>query len=213
MTNLFSYVVPYDIGFAPNPFFGWCSLACCKPGIRAKARVGDIIVGTSSVAGGAEPKFIYVMRVTEISNFESYWDDQRFYRKRPNLRGSNKQIFGDNIYHKDPTTGQWIQEDSRHSELNGSIHSKHLERDTGRTEKVLLSNDFVYWGGERRTIPSFFRQKTSSKNIVKKGPGWKGNFSQCFIKEFEYWFDRIKDKGYQGKPTDWKESTLRTQVF
>ena len=31
---LFSYVVATDSGFAPNPFFGLCTLACCKPAIR-----------------------------------------------------------------------------------------------------------------------------------------------------------------------------------
>lgn len=33
---LFSYIVRWDHGFAPNPFHGICSLATCKPGIRKK---------------------------------------------------------------------------------------------------------------------------------------------------------------------------------
>ena len=40
-----TYVVQHDKGFAPNPFWGICTLACCKPRIRAKASVGDIILG------------------------------------------------------------------------------------------------------------------------------------------------------------------------
>lgn len=32
--TLFSYVVETDSGFAPNPFFGVCTLARCKPSIR-----------------------------------------------------------------------------------------------------------------------------------------------------------------------------------
>ena len=46
--SLFSYVVRYDSGFAPNPFHGFCTLATCKPGIRAHANVGDWVVGTAS---------------------------------------------------------------------------------------------------------------------------------------------------------------------
>src|SRR5712671_5339411 len=32
--RLYSYVVARDFGFAPNPFFGVCTLATCKPDIR-----------------------------------------------------------------------------------------------------------------------------------------------------------------------------------
>lgn len=39
--KLFSYVVAREYGFAPNPFFGWCTLATCKPKIRVTAEVGD----------------------------------------------------------------------------------------------------------------------------------------------------------------------------
>ena len=122
--------------------------------------------------------------------------------------------FGDNIYHINPKTKEWIQEDSRHSNLDGSIHSKHLRRDTGKTRNVLLSDDFVYWGGVGRDIPIFFRQGTFGDDIVKKGQGEKSNFSSFFIRDFKNWFDNdIKDRGYKGKPTDWKESILRTQVL
>lgn len=28
--RIFVYVVKFDSGFAPNPFHGWCTLACCQ---------------------------------------------------------------------------------------------------------------------------------------------------------------------------------------
>ena len=31
MTKLYSYIVATDSGFSPNPFHGFCTLACCKP--------------------------------------------------------------------------------------------------------------------------------------------------------------------------------------
>ena len=45
---MFSYVVRYDTGFAPNPFHGLLTLACCKPRIRQSAAVNDILIGLSS---------------------------------------------------------------------------------------------------------------------------------------------------------------------
>ncbi len=45
---IYSYVLRYDDGVAPNPFFGFCTLAVCKPVIRRKAQVGDWIIGTGS---------------------------------------------------------------------------------------------------------------------------------------------------------------------
>src|SRR5262245_31415483 len=44
--RLYSYVVARDYGFAPNPFYGFCTLATCKPDIRRTADIGDWIVGT-----------------------------------------------------------------------------------------------------------------------------------------------------------------------
>jgi len=35
--KVYSYIVAYDSGFAPNPFHGICTLACCKPTIRRTA--------------------------------------------------------------------------------------------------------------------------------------------------------------------------------
>lgn len=43
--RLFSYCIPVDDGAAPNPFWGVCTLAICKPAIRRVAEVGDWIAG------------------------------------------------------------------------------------------------------------------------------------------------------------------------
>lgn len=39
--------VARDYGFAPNPFFGVCTLATCKPRIRSVAQIGDWVVGAT----------------------------------------------------------------------------------------------------------------------------------------------------------------------
>src|SRR6266481_5330838 len=40
-----TYRLDHDLGFAPNPFFEWCSLACCMGDIRKHAKLNDVIVG------------------------------------------------------------------------------------------------------------------------------------------------------------------------
>jgi hypothetical protein len=42
--KLYSYVVTHDTGFSPNPFWGCCTLADCKPAIRRTAKIGDWVV-------------------------------------------------------------------------------------------------------------------------------------------------------------------------
>ena len=67
MRVLYSYVVAYDSGFAPNPFNGFCTLATCKPEIRKRANIGDWIIGTGSHREGVRRGgfLVYAMRVEE----------------------------------------------------------------------------------------------------------------------------------------------------
>ena len=79
--RLYSYVVRSDNGAAPNPFFGCCTLAICKPRIRREAAVGDWIAGIASKKLGAG-RLTYAMRVSEVVPMLDY--DARFPQKRPN---------------------------------------------------------------------------------------------------------------------------------
>lgn len=143
--RLFSYVVARDYGFAPNPFFGLCTLATCKPFVRRGASVGDWIIGTGSQESGHQGHLVYAMKVTETMPFDEYWRDARFECKRPNLAGSKKQAFGDNIYSRD-SQGRWMQANSHHSRADGSPNRNNIQRDTG-VDRVLVSDDYVYFGG------------------------------------------------------------------
>lgn len=87
------------------------------------------------------------MKVTEKISFQEYWDDSRFALKKPVRNGSSVQMLGDNIYHKD-LAGNWIQEDSHHSLSDGSVNEVNLNRDTGSTDQVLVSEYFFYFGGQ-----------------------------------------------------------------
>ena len=70
--RLFSYVVARDYGFAPNPFFGVCTLATCKPNVRRIARPGDWVVGTGSAAHNREGYLVFAMKVAEALTFDQY---------------------------------------------------------------------------------------------------------------------------------------------
>ena len=78
--------------------------------------------------------------------FNQYWADPRFQAKKPNLRGSKKQAFGDNIYSRDARTKRWCQANSHHSMPDGSANRSNVAADT-KADRVLVSDDFVYWGG------------------------------------------------------------------
>jgi len=71
--RLFSYCVDYDLGSAPNPFWGVCTLAICKPKIRRAAKREDWIVGTASKKFGKHAGFvIYAMKVTDKKKLAEY---------------------------------------------------------------------------------------------------------------------------------------------
>lgn len=80
MSRLFSYVVRYDSGFAPNPFYGSCTLATCKPDIRRSAQPKDWVVGTGSADRWRDrgTRLVHAMKVGEAMDFRSFWDDPRF---------------------------------------------------------------------------------------------------------------------------------------
>lgn len=200
--RLYSYVVRYDSAFAPNPFYGYCTLATCKPSIRKSASIGDWIVGCGSDARGVRRGgyLVYAMRVTETLSFEKYWKDSRFEAKKPERCGSRKQSCGDNIYHRGGGSEEWEQLDSFHSNADGSTNARHLTRDT-RIDRVLISDDYCYFGGEGPTIPSQFRNY-AGRDICKKGIGQAVFDDPHLISDFVQWRRTLGDH-YQGAPWDW----------
>ena len=149
---LYAYAITRDFGFAPNPFHGVCTLATCKPGIRAGANVGDWVLGVGgSNLGDVSRKCILLMKVSEKVGFQEYWDNSRYSLKKPLRNGSRVQMLGDNIYHKNGSGG-WIQEDSHHSNPDGTPNLVNLNCDTGKCDRVLISNYFLYFGSAAVSI-------------------------------------------------------------
>ncbi|MDT8896056.1 hypothetical protein RSO41_15510 [Halomonas sp. I1] len=191
--RIYSYVIPRDYGFAPNPFYGYCTLATCKPDIRRLASIGDVVVGTGGVPN--VNKIVYFMQVSEIVSFDQYWDDTRFLKKRPRFNAGVKQAYGDNIYHRGDDGG-WIQERSHHTHEDGMMIQDNIDTDTGKTENVLIGEVFSYWGDKAIEIPERYR------DLVKTGPYHKCKFEDDFVEEVRGWLMK-QDRGVIGDPSHW----------
>jgi hypothetical protein len=205
MRFLYIYVVERDFGFAPNPFHGYCTLATCKPGIRKTAQVEDWVMGVGGRRLKATGKCVYLMKVTEIITYDTYWTDPRFQIKKPFRNGSLVMMVGDNIYHRSSASGDWIQEDSHHSNSDGSTNLENLDRDTS-SDRVLLSTHFYYFGSAALAVDLPSIEYTNGRGYSKK-PLSNTNVVN-FVKHIEdnhnkYWSTVIAD------PFDFGEAERR----
>ena len=199
MSRLHSYIVKIDDGFAPNPFYGFCTLATCKPEIRRHAQVGDWVLGTGSKQEQRQGTLVYAMCVTEKTAHHDYWQDQRFGEKRPNLHQSIRKSRGDNIYHRSLETGEWIQEDSCHSRDDGTPNQDHISRDT-KSDHVLVSDDFIYRGGG----PAILIPEFDGMTVCHKWMGHKNSFSEATVNGFIDWVRSLGEWGYCHDPLEWE---------
>lgn len=190
--KLFSYIVSHDKGFAPNPFWGYCTLATCKPAIRRTAKKGDLIVGLSPKAKGH--RVVYVMRVDDIMTFDKYFRDPQFARKIPDYTTGNEiHKCGDNCY-EPGHQGRFRQLRSMHSKGCGE-NPTNKKRDLDGIH-VLISQHFCYFGPEAPLLPR-------SLNELKVGRSHKCRFSEQVIKRVVHWMDS-QPSGVQTSPTKWR---------
>lgn len=203
MSRIYSYVVRYDSGFAPNPFYRYCTLATCKTGIRRSANVGDWVVGSGSNRQGVRRggHLVYAMRVTDAMTFDEYSIDPRFECKKPYRNGSRKQSCGDNIYFRLGASVLWHQRDSFHSRPDGSSNHEHVARDTS-VNRVLISNDFVYFGGEGPVFPDELKDQ-KGRHLCKRGIGLTTFDDARLVVRLERWIRSLGVSGYQGAPFEW----------
>lgn len=196
--RLYSYVVARDYGFAPNPFGGYCTLATCKPAIRRGAQLGDIVIGVTPRARGN--RLAFAMEVDEALTFDQYWNDARFAMKKPRLRGSLKQAFGDNIYSR-KGDGSWMQADSHHSFAGGVPNEANIERDTS-ANRVLISENFRYFGTSAIEVPAGVR-RDGALDMCDPGRGHRVNFPDALVARFVAWLSEETQPGVWGDPAAW----------
>jgi hypothetical protein len=203
---VYSYLIEHDLGLAPNPFGRYCTLAVCKPKIRisSKLKLGDWVIGTGSkaleISSGRvrlRNRLIYAMKVTERISFEDYWTDKRFQYKKPVMNGTLVTMFGDNFYHKDEN-GNWVQEDSAHSNMDGTCNIEHLKTDISG-KNVLISQHFYYFGDKAPTIP------TELLAICHSGIGEKKFDNKQVGDDFINWVTTNYKTGVHGDPLNWQE--------
>ncbi|MBT6207384.1 MAG: hypothetical protein HOI53_05110 [Francisellaceae bacterium] len=174
MANVFFYQLSYDTGQAPNPFGGVLTFSCCMHEIRAKAEVGDWLVGLGSekldqkiiqLNSGqrnldletSDGKIIYAMQISSLKTFQKYveyidelGDDDPLKVKTPELPPisalHNKE--GDAIY-RFTDDGDITALPCLH--LGAKIDDAKMLHEIAHTDivvgkNVLLSNKFVYFG-------------------------------------------------------------------
>jgi len=177
--KLFSYVVQHDTGYAPNPYFGICTLCRCKYRGCAKkpknvvelAKEGNWVVGTggASQRSAGHGKLVYAMRVDKTLTREQYYACPRFAKKKPVENGTYQQRRGDN---KRPRT--------------------RFER---REQFALISRHFYYFGANAIAIP-----KKDFPHLEKRGPGFRSDFDEKYIDRFVTWLEKGYKTGKQGEP-------------
>jgi hypothetical protein len=185
-----SYLITDDVGFAPNPFGDFCSLAACTPnhmGLRVEP--GDWLMGNGQPEKGS--RLIYAMRISEVLDFDHYYRCPLFEGKKPN-RGSWQTRCGDNIYFRDGT-GRWAQDDLACYHTGPGW----LEEDT-RHPRVFISDHFYYFG---ENAPVFPNEYTS---LIKRGRGcrYARDPDVDVVDGFIEWLNRTNTPGRHGLPRD-----------
>lgn len=202
--KIIRYVVKEDIGLAPNPFHGWCTLAVCTPNHqRAKVDVGDWIVGNSGNADGY--KLIYAMRVDRVMDMDEYFHAPEFEVKRPDPYGSEEGQRGDNFYFKDKKTGSWRRLPSMFH--NGmQFFYKDLGKDLDGRE-VFAGQVFYYFGENRIPFPTRFAPLIASGRGVRTlGKRDRDENIDSLYQPFIDWLKNNHELGCMSAPRDMKNT-------
>jgi hypothetical protein len=190
MPRLYSYVLRWDDGAAPNPFWNLCSLVICKSGIRSSATEGDWVAGTGSrngPAGNLSGKRVYAMRVTRKMTMEAYdrFTQQEKVEKIPDRRSKDwRRWLGDSIYDFSGTPPR----------QRPGVHGRSEQaRDLSGTF-ALLSSDFKYFGDNPITIPDGLIP------IVLEGRGYRSTANDPYVGQFVAWIRSLGDGAPFGRP-------------
>lgn len=194
--KLYTYRLDHDLGFAPNPFYGFCTLACCKTVTRRVASTGDFIAGMAGKIGlhSHYKRLIFWMQVSQDMSFTEYWNDPHFVSKRPVVGAYKQKAVGDNTYRKD--NGNWKYETSMHYIPSRPLTHGNVHTDT-KTDRVLIGKNFTYWGNKAPLLSDEHFQMFPVRNHK-----WEHS-----DKEKQSFFDQyinIGAQGFIGDPIDWK---------
>ena len=85
-----------------------------------------------------------------------------------------------------------------HSYEYGVQNPYNLEKDTG-TDRVLISDDYVYWGGSGPEVPII-----QGEDICHSTQKHRCKFPEQVVQDFVEWIRSLNDTGYCGDPLEWK---------
>jgi hypothetical protein len=176
--KLCTYIVREDTGLAPNPFWGYCTLAVCTPNHQgSRLDVGNWIAGFLAKHRGY--LFLYTMEISEILGLDDYYRDQRFAAKKPDLRGSWKERCGDNFYSRG-SDGEWIQHRNR-------FHlDEQLKKQDTKYARVFIGQRFWYRGHSASSAPEKFAPLIGGRSArVNHDPELVSDFCAWVAHEFE----------------------------
>jgi len=186
-TRLCSYIVRDDTGLAPNPFWGYCTLAVCTPNHQgSRLKVGDWIAGFLGKKRGY--KFLYAMEISEILGLDEYFRDPRFATKKPNLRGSWQERCGDNFYSRN-VDGEWVQHRNR-------FHlDERLKKQDTKYARVFIGQRFWYCGRAADAAPAKYAPLIG-------GRGARVNHDPALVSDFCAWVSKEFEPGVSNVPND-----------
>jgi len=195
MNRIYSYVLRFDDGAAPNPFWGTCTLTICKPIIRRNARIGDWVIGTGSKNSKLKDgkkydltdSLVYAMKITKILSLEEYdqFCKNNLTEKIPSCNDKDwRKRLGDCIYNYS----------NKLPSLRKSVHNEHsIPRDL-RGVNSLLSDEFYYFGEEPRMIPQHLT------SIIKKYQGHRKIEDIDLVNDFESWINQFEKNKIYAEP-------------
>ena len=79
---------------------------------------------------------------------------------------------------------------------------KITSREIQGVQRILISDDFVYFGGEGSRLPAQFLDGGEA-NLLRSIRNYQRIRQEATVDEFEEWIRSLGVCGYQGKPWDW----------
>jgi hypothetical protein len=133
--KIYYYKLVADNGGAPCVKNNILSLAICKPNIRKKASVGDLVFGFAGNKLNRNNPLIYVARITAKLDGQIYYTCKKYVGREDRIYNFNGDAY------------------QRRKKAKHHFDKKDLARDLGHypnypRAKVLLSRDFRYFGAK-----------------------------------------------------------------
>lgn len=170
--QIFSYVVDHDYGFAPNPDNELCSLARCKFGSPEKANLVEKARVDDWIIGTVG---------------------------RNNAKSGSNILVGGLLYAMKVTEKIALEEfvrrypNRRDAQFQGGCDQETL---AGRF--ALLSDVYFYFGNKAISLDILPQYATHP--IAKKGPGYRRDFDEAYVRQLETWLLAHYRVGKIGEP-------------